>query len=216
MFLRLQDVFTRKVFNSLPAHSSFDHQINLEESFIPQRGKIYAISPREQKALDEFLEESLSSGRIVRLSSPQAAPFFFQPKAEEVNTPGENLGLRPIQDYRYLNSFVIRDRYPLPLLQEILQAPKFQTTQYYTIIDVRWGFNNIHIREGDEWKAAFITSQGLFELRVMYFGMCNAPSSFQRMMDIILAKLLTMGCVFVYVDDILIAGDNLEELRHWT
>jgi hypothetical protein len=133
-----------------------------------------------------------------------------------VNAPGENPGLCPIQDYRYLNSFVIRDQYPLPLLCEILQAPKFQTAQYYTIIDVRWGFNNICIGEGDEWKAAFITSQGLFEPRVMYFGMCNVPSSFQRMMDIILAKLLTTGCVFVYVDDILIARDNLEELHYWT
>jgi hypothetical protein len=81
---------------------------------------------------------------------------------------------------------------------------------------VRCGFNNICIREGDEWKAAFITSQGLFEPRVMYFGMCNAPLLFQRMMDIILAKLLTMGCVFVYVDDILITRDNLEELCYWT
>jgi hypothetical protein len=61
-FWDYKDVFTCKVFNSLPAHSSFDHQINLEESFVPQRGKVYAISPREQKGLDEFLEESLSSG----------------------------------------------------------------------------------------------------------------------------------------------------------
>jgi hypothetical protein len=91
-----------------------------------------------------------------------------------VNAPGENLGLHPIQEYQYLNSFVIQDRYPLPLLREILQAPKFQTTEYYTIIDVQWGFNNICIREGDEWKVAFITSRGLFEPHVMYFGMCNA------------------------------------------
>jgi hypothetical protein len=61
-FWDYKDVFICKIFNSLPAHSSFDHQINLEESFVPQRGKVYAISPREQKALDEFLEESLSSG----------------------------------------------------------------------------------------------------------------------------------------------------------
>jgi hypothetical protein len=133
-----------------------------------------------------------------------------------VNAPGENPGFHPIQDYQYLNSFVIQDRYPLPLLHEILQAPKFQTTQYYTTINVQWGFNNICSREGDKWKVAFITSWGLFEPHVMYFGMCNVPSSFQRMMDIILAKLLTMGCVFVYMDDILIARDNLEELRYWT
>jgi hypothetical protein len=61
-FWDYKDVFTRKVFNSMLAHSSFNHQINLEESFVPQRGKVYAISLREQKALDEFLEESLSSG----------------------------------------------------------------------------------------------------------------------------------------------------------
>jgi hypothetical protein len=61
-FWDFEDVFTPSTFNSLPAHSSFDHQINLEETFIPQRGKIYALSPQEQKVLEEFLEESLSSG----------------------------------------------------------------------------------------------------------------------------------------------------------
>jgi hypothetical protein len=111
---------------------------------------------------------------------------------------------------------VIRDRYPLPLLHEILQAPKLQTTQFFTVLDVRWGFNNIQIRKGDEWKATFITNRGLFEPQVMYFGMCNAPASFQRMMDILFTKVLTMGNVFVYVDEVLVTGDDLEELRYWT
>jgi hypothetical protein len=64
-FWDYKDVFTCKVFNSLLEHSSFDHQINIEELFIPQRGKVYAISLREQKLLNEFLEESLSLGQIV-------------------------------------------------------------------------------------------------------------------------------------------------------
>jgi hypothetical protein len=84
------------------------------------------------------------------------------------------------------------------------------------VLDVRWGFNNIWIRKGDEWKATFITNRGLFEPWVMYFSMCNALASFQRMMDILFAKVLTMGNVFVYIDNILVTKDDLEELRYWT
>jgi hypothetical protein len=148
-------------------------------------------------------------------SSPQALPFFFHPKAEEANAPGEDPGLHPIQDYWYLNVHVVQDRYPLPLLCEILQAPKLRTAQYFVVIDVWWGFNNIWIREGDEWKATFITNWGLFKLLVMYFGMCNALASFQRMMDMCFQELLMSRCVFIYVDDVLITGEDLEELRFW-
>jgi hypothetical protein len=165
--------------------------------------------------LEEFLEESLSSGRIRQSSSWQAASFFFWPKAEEANAPGEDPGLHPVQDYRYLHTHVIQDQYPLPLLHEILQAPKLQTAQYFMVIDVCWGFNNVHIREGDEWKATFITSQGLFEPPVMYFGMCNAPATFQWMMDVLFQKVLMSGRVFVYIDNVLITSDDLEELHYW-
>ncbi len=106
------DIFTRSTFDSLPDHSEFDHAIDLDDSFKPQRGKIYPISPREQKELDKFLEENLASGRIRPSKSPQAAPFFFTAKMEEVNAPGSDPGLRPIQDYRYLNSHTIKNRYP--------------------------------------------------------------------------------------------------------
>jgi hypothetical protein len=88
--------------------------------------------------------------------------------------------------------------------------------QYFTVIDVRWGFNNVRISEGDEWKAMFITNRGLFEPLVMYFSMCNALATFQQMMDILFQKVLTSRRVFVYIDDVLIAGDDLEELRYWT
>jgi hypothetical protein len=72
-FWEFRDIFTCMTFNSLPEHSSFDHQIDLEEMFIPQREKIYHLSPQEQRALDEFLEESLSSGQIRWSSSPSSA-----------------------------------------------------------------------------------------------------------------------------------------------
>jgi hypothetical protein len=82
-------------------------------------------------------------------------------------------------------------------------------------MDIHWGFNNIQIKEGNEWKAAFITNRGLFEPLVMFFWMCNAPALFQQMADTILWPLIDQGCIFIYVDDVLIAGDTLQELDYW-
>ena len=106
---KYEKVFTKDTFNTLPPHSEFDHTIELEESFVPQRGKIYRLSPREQDELRKFIQENLDSGRIRVSNSPQATPFFFTTKAEEVNAQGQDPGLRPLQDYRYLNSHTIRD-----------------------------------------------------------------------------------------------------------
>jgi hypothetical protein len=97
------DVFKKTSFDTLPEHSEFDHKIKLNDQFTPQWGKIYPISLNEQKALDEFIEENLTTGRIRPSDSPQAAPFFFGNKTDG--------GLRPIQDYRYLNRHTIQDRY---------------------------------------------------------------------------------------------------------
>jgi hypothetical protein len=136
-------------------------------------------------------------------------------EGEEVNALDVNLGLRPTQDYWYLNTHMVQDRYPLPLLSEILHAPKLQTVKYFMVMDIHWGFNNIQIKEGNEWKAAFITNHGLFKPLVMFFGMCNTLASFQQIADMILQPLVDQGCVFVYIDDMLIAGDTLQELDHW-
>ena len=216
IYWQYSDVFAKTKFDTLPPHSQYDHAINLHQPFTPQKGKIYALSVQEQEELDKFLHENLTTGRIRPSKSPQAAPFFFVKKVDDINTPGVSAGLRPIQDYRYLNSCTIRDRYPLPLLSEILQKPAIRTATLFTTLDIRWGFNNIRMKEGDEWKAAFITNRGLYEPTVMFFGLCNSPSSFQRMIDIRLKSVIDGGHVFVYVDDCLIVGETLEELQYWT
>jgi hypothetical protein len=82
---------------------------------------------------------------------------------------------------------------------------------YFTKLDVRWGYNNVRIREGDEWKAAFRMNRGLFEPLVMYFGLTNSPATFQTMMNEIFQDLITEGVVSVYLDDILIFTNSLEE-----
>jgi len=111
-----------------------------------------------------------------------ASPFFFVNKKEAGK-------LRPCQDYRYLNDWTIKNAYPLPLISEIID--KLKGAKYFTKLDVRWGYNNIRIKEGDEWKAAFKTNRGLFEPTVMFFGMCNSPATFQGMMDSIFDDMIT-------------------------
>ena len=134
--------------------------------------KIYALTLEEQKALDDFLEENLRTGRIRPSISPMASPFFFVKKKD-----GK---LRPVQDYRKLDEFTVKNRHPLPLIQELID--KLKGAKIFTKTDIRWGYNNVRMKEGDEWKAAFRTNRGLFEPTVMFFGLTNSPAIFQGMM----------------------------------
>jgi len=108
-----------------------------------------------------------------------------------------------VQDYQKLNALTIKNHYPLPLIPEIID--KVQNAQLFTKLDVHWGYNNVRIREGDEWKAAFKTNQGLYKPSVMFFRLTNSPSTFQTMMDTIFRDLILTNEVIVYMDDILIA-----------
>ena len=115
-----------------------------------------------------------------------------------------------MQDYRNLNKWTIPNKYPLPLILELIH--KISRKQWFTKLDVRWGYNNVCIKEGDEWKAAFKTSDGLFEPTVMFFGLTNSPATFQTMMDDDLKEEIDKGDTSVYMDDIVIHTDGtLEE-----
>src|SRR5271169_5168071 len=165
------DVFDEEKANRFPESRPWDHKIELKEGFEPKSFKNYNLSPAEQIELDKFLKENLEKGYIRPSQSPMASPFFFVNKKD-----GK---LRPCQDYRYLNDWTIKNAYPLPLISEIMD--KLKGTKYFTKLDVRWGYNNIWIKEGDQWKAVFKTNRGLFEPTVMFFGMCNSPATFQAM-----------------------------------
>src|SRR6266567_7225609 len=148
-------------------------RIELKEDSTPFTSKIYPLSRDEQQELDGFIEEHLHSGRIRPSKSPMASPFFFVKKKD-----GK---LRPVQDYRRLNAMTIKNRYPLPLISELVD--KLSEAKYFSKMDVRWGYNNIRIKKGDEWKAAFRTNRGLFEPLVMFFGLTNSLATFQTMMN---------------------------------
>jgi len=114
-------------------------------------------------------------------------------------------------DYKALNGITIKNRYPIPRIADLIES--LSKASIFTKIDLRWGYNNIRIKEGDEWKTAFITRQGLFEATVMYFGFSDALTTFQSMMNNILGDLICIRLVIVYLDDILIFGTCLKEYR---
>jgi len=120
-----------------------------------------------------------------------AAPVFFIKKKDS-----------SLQLVQALNSMMVKNKYPLPLISELVS--QLHRARYFTKLDVRWGFNNVRIKPGDEWKAAFQTNRGLFEPLVMFFGMTNSPATFQTMMNDIFRNLIAEGIVVVYLDNILI------------
>src|ERR1700678_3866239 len=142
------DVFDEEKANRFPEERSWDHKIEMKEGFEPKSFKSYNLTPEEQVEQDKFIKENLEKGYIRPSQSPMASPFFFVKKKD-----GK---LRPCQDYRYLNDFTIKNAYPLPLISEIMD--KLKGAKYFTKLDIRWGYNNVRIKKGDEWKAALKTN----------------------------------------------------------
>ena len=193
-YSQFSSVFTKETADHIPPSRPYDHEINLTDSFTPKVGKLYPLSPDERLATEEFLDENLRSGKIRPSNSPQAAPFFFVKKKDG--------GLRPCQDYRYLNEHTIRDAYPLPLISDLVD--KLRDAKVFTKFDVRWGYNNVRIKDGHQWKAAFVTHKGLFEPTVMFFGLTNSPATFQQFMNDSFRDMIAEGWLVIYMDDLLI------------
>jgi len=187
-------VFAKEDFNILPEHCKWDHAIELTPGVEPKLSKVYPLSLLEQAELDAFLEKNLCTGQIQPSKSPIAAPVFFIKKKDG--------SLQLVQDYRALNIVTVKNRYPLPLISELIS--QLCRAWYFMKLDVRWGFNNVRIKPRDKWKAAFHTNHGLFELLVMFFGMTNSPATFQTMMNEVFRTVIAEGIIIVYLDNILI------------
>ncbi len=197
------DVFCPKKATQLPPHRPWDCAIDLLPGESVPKGRIYPLSLPEQKAMEEYIEEALKRGYIRPSTSPAASSFFFVAKKDG--------GLRPCIDYRALNNITVKFRYPLPLVPAALEHLRGATI--FTKLDLRSAYNLIRIREGDEWKTAFVTPTGHYEYLVMPYGLVNAPSVFQDFMHEVLREYLHRF-VLVYIDDILIYSRSLAEHRH--
>ena len=194
-------VFSKDASERLPEHGPYDHAIELVPEAKMFHSRVYPLSPNEQVELDKFLQENLAKGYISKSKSPISSPFFFIKKKDG--------SLRPVQDYRRLNEITVKNRYPIPLVSELVD--RLKQAKVFTKLDIRWGYNNI--RTGDEWKAAFVTNRGLFEPNVMFFGLTNSPSTFSAFMNDIFKDLIVEGKITIYLDDILIFSNDLETHR---
>jgi len=194
-------VFSEEDSKQYPPKRAWDHAIKFKKD-APEAidCKVYPMNRVEDEAVQKFLNNELEKGYICESKSPYASSFFFVRKKD-----GK---LRPVQDYRKINAITIRNQYPLPLIADLIRD--LSNAHIYTKLNVRWGYNNVHIREGDEKKATFKTRYGLFEPTVMYFGLTNSPATFQTMMnyiyrDVILKHEPLGTTIRIYMDDIGIA-----------
>lgn len=195
-----EDVFSEELAGEIPAHAAHDYKIELLSNTQPPYRPIYNLSEKELKVLREYIHAALEKGWIRPSTSPTGAPILFVPKKDG--------SLRLCVDYRGLNEVTVRDRYPLPLVNEILD--RLSGAKIYTKLDLRDAYHRIRIRKGDEWKTAFRTRYGQFEYRVMPFGLANAPVTFQAYINRALAPMLDVYAI-VYLDDILIFSEGEEQ-----
>ena len=195
-------VFGKKQSERMSTRKLWDHTIDVREGFVPRKGKVYPLSREEREEVREFVKEQLWKGYIRLSKSPQTALVFFVGKKD-----GKK---RMVQDYRYLNEWTVKNNYPLPLISDVLE--NIGTKKLFTKMDLRWGYNNVRIKEGDEWKAAFTMPEGSFEPTVMFFGLTNSPATFQAMMNKLLRDLINTGKVAVFIDDVIVRTETEE--RH--
>jgi hypothetical protein len=186
---KFEEIFVRTK-NELGRTNVVKHKINTGDAK-PIKQKPYRAVGHRKQVIKEEIEKMLEKGVIRKSKSPWASPVVLVPK--------KNGEIRFCIDYRKLNSITIRDEHPLPRIDDMLDT--FNGSQWFSSMDLASGYWQIEMDEKDAQKTAFITGEGLYEWVVMPFGLCNAPSTFQRMMHEVLGELIYTKAP-VYIDDV--------------
>ncbi|KAL0331235.1 UNVERIFIED_CONTAM: Retrovirus-related Pol polyprotein from transposon [Sesamum angustifolium] len=174
-----EDVMPDELPRKLPPKRAVDHEIELVPGTKPPARAPYRMSQPELVELRKQLKEMLESGIIKPAKSPYGAPVLFQKKADG--------SLRMCCDYRALNKITVKNKYPIPLVADCFD--RLSRAKYFTKIDLRSGYWQVRIKEGDEAKTTVVTRYGAFEFLVMPFGLTNAPATFSTMMNQVLTRL---------------------------
>jgi hypothetical protein len=195
-----EDVFRLELPRGLPPERNVGHSIPLQPGAPPPFRPMYRLSPVEQAEVKSKLIELLEKGLVEPKTSPYGAPILFLAKKDG--------SLHMCQDYRYLNKITIKNRYPLPRIDDLLDS--ISGLKYFTSLDLTSGYYQIRITEEDIPKTAFRTPDGLYQFKVLTFGLTNAPATFQSVMNDMLRPYVGKFVV-VYLDDILIFSKTAEE-----
>lgn len=161
-----QDLFAAP--KSLPPSRVFDHHIPLLPGSVPVNSRPYRYAPLHKDEIERQVLALMKAGLIVPSASPFASPVLLVQKKDG--------SLRFCVDYRKLNDMTVKNRFPMPLVDEILD--ELSVTQYFTSLDMTTGYHQIRMKNEDEYKTAFKTHHGQYQFRVMPFGLTNAPAKF--------------------------------------
>jgi len=193
-----QDIFSKDEYD-IGRTTLVKHEIDTGDAK-PIKQNAYRANPNNKILIKKEIDEMLKRGIIEPSLSSWSSPVVMVPK--------KNGKMRFCIDYRKLNSVTKKDNHPLPRIDELLD--KFQGSKWFTSIDLKAGFWNVPIKEEDREKTAFITSEGLYQFKVMPFGLCNAPATFQRCMHKVIGNLIYTKAP-VYLDDINIHSRTFEQ-----
>ncbi|GJV20355.1 putative reverse transcriptase domain-containing protein [Tanacetum coccineum] len=184
----------------IPPTRQVEFQIDLVPGVAPVARAPYRLAPSEMKELAEQLQELSDKGFIRPSSSPWGAPVLFVKKKDR--------SFRMCIDYRELNKLTVKNRYPLPRIDDLFD--QLQGSSVYSKINLRSGYHQLRVREEDIPKIVFRTRYGHYEFQVMPFGLTNAPAVFMDLMNRVCKPYLDKF-VIVFIDDILIYSKNKEE-----
>ena len=200
-----RDVMPTELPNELPPRREIDHKIELVPGSTPPSQYPRRLNPAELRELKIQLDDLLQKGLIRPSVSPFGAPIVF------VDKKGPDARKRMCIDYRELNKITIKNKAPLPRIDELLD--RLHYSRVFSKIDLRSGYHQVRIAEGHEPQTCFTTRYGSFEWLVLPFGLCNAPSTFQTLMNSIFFKEGLDEFVVIYLDDILVFSKDAEQHR---
>ena len=183
-----------------PFRKHHDHKIQLKEGSNPVNQRPYRYSIHQKNEIDKIVEDMLVSGTVQNSSSSYASPVVLVKKKDG--------SWRLCVDYRELNGMTVKDRFPIPLIEDLMD--ELGGLIIYFKIDLRAGYHQLRMNEADIHKTAFKTHSGHYEYLVMPFGLTNAPATFQGWMNAVFKKFLR-NFVLIFFDDILVYSKSLEE-----
>jgi hypothetical protein len=201
---QFQEVFSDP--KILPPSRPYDHAITLKPGSVPFNCRPYRYSPKHKSEIEKQIKQMLEAGVISPSMSPFAPPVLLVLKKDG--------SWRFCIDYRGLNELTVKNVFPMPIIDELLD--ELSGAKVFSKLDLRAGYHQIRMRADDEAKIAIKTHQGHYQFKVMPFGLCNTPATFQCVMNVVLEPCLRKS-VLVFMDDILVYSPSMEDhVNHLT